>query len=90
MADPLTLHIDPTPNPNSMKITVNRTVSPKPESAFTVEEAARNPLARALFEIPGVASVFLLNNFVTISRTPAVPWETVLPAAEAAVRKHLA
>lgn len=81
--------ITPTPNPNSMKITVDRTVIDSGSKTFDSEsEAASNPLASALFKIGGVASVFMLNNFITVTKQPAADWKAMLPELEKTVRAH--
>jgi hypothetical protein len=43
-----------------------------------------------LLGIAGVRQVFFLNDFITITRTEGVDWDTVVPPAEALIRRHLA
>jgi hypothetical protein len=45
-------------------------------------------VAKALFEIPGVVSLFFLNDFVTITKKPEADWDPILQAAKAALEKH--
>jgi hypothetical protein len=81
--------ITPTPNPNSMKITVDRTVIDKGSKTFdSAAEASSNPLASALFNIGGVASVFMLNNFITVTKASDADWKAMLPELERIVRGH--
>ena len=37
--------------------------------------------ARELLAIPGVTSIFLTADFVTVSKTSDVPWESIIPEA---------
>jgi len=91
MADPVDVMVEPTPNPNSMKFTLNRAVSEgKGLSFMNAEQAEASPLARRLFEIPGVKSIFMLNNFITVGRDPAVDWSAIVGEVEAAIRDHYA
>jgi hypothetical protein len=60
-----------------MKFVVDRAISPKPMSFFDAESAKSNPLAEALFAIPGVTSVLLLGNFVTVNKQPDSAWASV-------------
>lgn len=89
MPDAVQVFVQPTPNPNALKFTVNRTVSPAAKTYTTAEQAADSPLALALLRIANVQQVFFLNDFVTVSRTPEGDWNAIVPLAEAALREHL-
>ena len=52
------------------------------EAYATIGEAASSALAYALFEIPGVANVFLTPQFVTVTKRPDVDWDELLPSVE--------
>jgi hypothetical protein len=55
-----------TPNPNAMKFTLSVKIGPK---ALNLTSASDDhPLARRVFKIPGVRSVFAVNNFVTVTK----------------------
>lgn len=54
-------------------------------SFFNAAAGADHELARKLFAIPGVSSLLLLGDFVTVNKTPDVRWEDITPA----VRKVL-
>ncbi len=82
----------PTPNPNSLKLvrTDGAPVVPAARmgaggmlSATSAADAADHPLALALFGVPGVAGVFALADFLTITKTPDARWDAVLAGAEA-------
>ena len=82
---------DPTPNPNSMKFTLDRTVIEKGGQSFrSPQDAEQSPLARRLFAVQGVQSLFLLNNFITVTREPDQDWDAIVPQVEAAIRDHYA
>lgn len=82
---------EPTPNPNSAKFTVNRTLTEGGSKTYnSAEEAADSPLAKALFDIEGVTMVFLLNNFITVGKEPAASWNDLVPKIEEAIRNHFA
>jgi hypothetical protein len=80
----------PTPNPNSVKITVegHRFIENGLESFASAEEAAGHPLGERLFGITGVANVFMLPDFLTVTRHPAAEWDAVLPKIEAVLKTH--
>ena len=79
----------PSPNPNALKFELDTTL-PDTISFSSAEEAASNPFAAAVFEAPGVASIFGVNDFVTVNRqSPDVDWEPIIAAVQAAAASHL-
>ena len=83
------IRVQPTPNPNSLLFHVDRTVTEERMKQFnSAEEAADVPLAKALFEIGNVATVFFMPNSITVSKEPEGDWNGITPAAEAAIRAH--
>jgi len=78
--------IQPTPNPNAMKFVLDRPVTDQPMSFFNVEAAAKHPLAAKLFAVPGISSLLLLDDFITVNRSPEAKWSEI----KRAVRKVLA
>lgn len=91
MTDALAIDIHPTPNVNALKFVVNRRLTEGRSQTFrSAEDAASHPLAARLFAIDGVVQVFLLNDFVTVTRDPAAAWDDIAASAEAAIRGHFA
>ena len=90
MAEPLQIRVEETPNPNSLKISVNRMIwEGRAQTFSSPEQALTSPLARDLLAVPGVKSVFFLRDFVTISREPGAAWESIAPQVETILRGHL-
>jgi hypothetical protein len=83
---PKVLSADPTPNENAMKFTVEGRSIESGSATFNAQSAAGNPIAKAVFEVGGIRSVFLLNDFVTVTKLAEVSWtelrEPVLAAIE--------
>jgi hypothetical protein len=77
-----------TPNPNAVKCILDPPVPEGPaiRSYQSAQSAAADPLAASLLTLPGVAGVFILQGWVTVSKTPDAPWKAV----KSAVRKALA
>ena len=50
--------------------------------------AARSPLAVALFDLEGVARVFLGGDFITITKTDEVAWQALKPQVLAVIMDH--
>lgn len=71
------LEVQPTPNPNALKFVLDRPISDLPLSFFSAEAAVGNALAARLFAIPGVVSLLLLGDFVTINKSPQAKWADI-------------
>ena len=69
--------VEATPNPNAAKFVLNGVIAPQPASFFSAEAAKDHPIASKLFAIPGVASVLLLGDFVTVNKQPEHRWEPI-------------
>jgi Fe-S cluster biogenesis protein NfuA len=67
--------VDLTPNPHALKFILNRQLLKYETRQFSSkEEAVADPLAKGIFEIPGVVSVFYMNKFVTIEKAREASW----------------
>jgi hypothetical protein len=77
------IEIQPTPNPNALKFVLDREVSQQPLSFFNADAAQNYPLARRLFEIPGVTNLLLLGDFITINKSPDGAWDDIKDQARA-------
>lgn len=53
------------------------------------EQAMAIPFARHVFAAGGVASVFGVNDFVTVTRQPGAGWEPIVAAVHDAASAHL-
>ncbi len=80
----------PTPNPNSIKITQRRgTFISSGLLAFASSEAAEaHPLARALFELRGVTNVLILPEFITVTKDATGDWRTLRTQIETALKRY--
>lgn len=83
------IEVQPTPNVHALKFTLDRRVTEGRSETYTSrEQATASPLAGRLLGIPGVRMVFLLNDFVTVTRHPDADWETIVPEVERVLREH--
>jgi Fe-S cluster biogenesis protein NfuA len=78
-----------TPNPATLKFLPGRYVMESGTADFAAAaSAARSPLAAALFELEGVARVFLGNDFITVTKTDEIDWPALKPQILATVMEH--
>ena len=84
------IQTEATPNPNVLKFLPGRIVSPDGPLDFpTQAEAAASPLARALFEVDGVAGVFFGAEAISVTRLAEGPsWSEMKAPVLAAVMDH--
>jgi len=74
------IYAEATPNPETMKFVANRMILPNDSADFQNREAAtRSPLAQTLFEKPYTNAVFIMNNFVTVSKVSTYEWDAIIP-----------
>jgi hypothetical protein len=78
----------PTPNPDAMKYTLDVTL-PDSFNIMSAESAGDSPFAAAVFAVGGVASVFGVNDFVTVTRQAGADWGPITEAVQAAAAEHL-
>ena len=72
-----------TPNPDATKFTLDVRLEAM-FNATDADQAAAIPFAAAVFAAGGVASVFGVNDFVTITRQPGADWAPIIEAVQAA------
>ena len=82
----MAIGIDRTPNPNALKFTVGKPVGGP--VTYTEANAGESPLAEALLAIPGVISMFMTADFVTLTKTGDAAWSKIEGAAVAALEAH--
>ena len=78
----------PSPNPNALRFQLDTRLDGT-LSCGSEAEAAGNPFAEEVFAVPGVASIFGVNDFVTVTRRPGAEWEPIVAAVQAAAESHL-
>jgi hypothetical protein len=80
-----------TPNPNAGKFTVGRKLieGRGSRSYYTREQAASDSVGAALFELDGVASVFIVDDFVTVTKDASADWSELAPQVIAALERVL-
>lgn len=79
--------VQPTPNPNAAKFVLDRQVVEQPMSFFNAGAAKGHKLAEDLFAIPGVSSLLLLGDFVTVNKTPDAKWNDITPKVKSVLSK---
>ncbi|HEV2363078.1 MAG TPA: NifU family protein [Caulobacteraceae bacterium] len=83
------IQTETTPNPEVLKFLPGRTMLADGSREFAdVEAAAASPLARALFDLPGVRRVFFGTDFLTVMKSPGDDWAYLKAPVLAAIMDH--
>ena len=78
-----------TPNPHSLKFVVNAPICTESLEIKDRRKAVRSPLAAKILGFPWAKTVFLGENFVTITKEDWLDWDTVCDPLSDLIREHL-
>lgn len=88
---PVNIYYESNPNPNSLKFVANfMLLEPSEIYDFTsMDSASNSALAQELFTYPFVKEVFLMSNFVTITKDEETDWNEVKASLKAHIQDYL-
>ncbi len=79
--------IQETPNPNAVKFILKEPLSSGTSHSFkSAADAADNILAKELFDIGSVESVFYMDKMITVEKADEADWDELLPALAVPIR----
>ena len=79
-----------TPNPETMKFVANKLLYPGKSIDFPDEASAKpSPLAIELFSFPFIRGVFIMANFITLTKTSETDWNDIIPTVKAFLKEYL-
>jgi hypothetical protein len=78
--------VAPSPNPNAMKFTVGTEVGGP--ATFVAGATPEQEYLGELLALSGVTSIFMTADFVTISKTPDIAWDSIVPVATAILERE--
>jgi len=88
---PVTIYVESNPNPNALKFVANFMLLPEglhfdyPD----IQSASNSTLAQELFTFPFVTRVFIMSNFVTVTKDDQTDWEEVKTGIKAHIIHYL-
>jgi Fe-S cluster biogenesis protein NfuA len=85
------IYTESNPNPNSMKFVLNYMLVPDNTSIDfpDAQSAGDSPLATALFELPYVRRVFIMNNFITVTKDENTSWDDVILSLKKFIKEYM-
>ena len=87
----INIYLEANPNPNSLKFVTDRMlvddgiIKDYPD----IESANDSPLAKALFEFDYIDRVFIMSNFITITKNNQVHWDAIKLELRNFIKKYL-
>lgn len=85
----VSVYTEMTPNPETLKFVAD-VILYSGSADFPDEQSAQaSPLASELFVFPFVKGVFIMNNFVTVTKTPEADWLEITPTLREYVKNYL-
>src|SRR5258705_5236892 len=80
--------IEETPNPNAVKFILREAVSNGTVHQYgSLEQAENDPLAKSLFDVGHVVSVFYMDRMITVEKDEEGDWNELLPALAVPIRE---
>ncbi|WP_223034736.1 NifU family protein [Hanstruepera marina] len=87
---PVTVYAESTPNPSVLKFVANKKLVTATYEFNSIEEAKLSPLATELFHFPFVKSVFIEDNYLSVSKYDVAEWDTVTMEVREHIRNFIA
>lgn len=79
--------IEETPNPNAVKFILREPVSNGTARSYgSADEAQDDPLAKSLFDVDHVVSVFYMDRMITVEKDDESDWDDLLPTLAVPIR----
>ncbi len=79
--------IEETPNPNAVKFILREAVSNGTGHQYgSADQAGTDPLAKSLFDVGHVVSVFYMDRMITVEKDDESDWDDLLPVLAVPIR----
>ena len=83
------ISIQPTPNPLAYKFVIDQVLQAEGSRYYnSAAEAASDPLATALFAVPGVTTVYFAQDFATVTSAEGAKLETLHQQISEVLKTH--
>ncbi|MEO6132137.1 MAG: NifU family protein [Saprospiraceae bacterium] len=87
---PVLIYTEQTPNPESLKFVTNKMLYAGTADFRTRELAdVYSPMAAALFDLPYVKSVYISNNFITLTKELNYAWEDMMIRTKDFIKNYI-
>ncbi len=86
---PITIYAESTPNPGVMKFVANKKIVTALFEFTSIDDAKLSPLATELFHFPFVKSIFIDENYVSITKYDMAEWQDITIKLREFIRSYI-
>lgn len=86
---PVTVYAESTPNPSVIKFVANKKIATTTHEFTSIDETKYAPIAAELFHFPFVKSVFIDENFVSITKFDIAEWSEITMELREFIRSYI-
>lgn len=84
------VQVQGTPNPNAAKFVLEHSIlGEQGRTYFDAESAESDALASRLFKIAGVRALFMVDNFITVTKSDEASWDDMVEAIRTSIQEGL-
>ncbi|MEE8487189.1 MAG: NifU N-terminal domain-containing protein [Gemmatimonadota bacterium] len=84
------VQVQGTPNPNAAKFVLERSVlGDEGRTYFDAESAEHDSLAARLFRVAGVRALFMVDNFITVTKADESSWDDMVDTIRTSIQEEL-
>ncbi|MGC6432480.1 MAG: NifU family protein [Jejuia sp.] len=87
---PITVYAEATPNPSVMKFVANKKIVTSMFEFTSIDDAELSPLATELFHFPFIKSVFIEENYVSLTKYDMAEWQDITVELREFIRNFIA
>lgn len=80
---------EPTPNPATMKFHLQQQITAEAFDCPTAQDCEKSPLAAKIFGFPWTNSVFVGNDFITVTKQDWVEWQNLAEPLAGLIQEHV-
>ncbi|WP_299891737.1 NifU family protein [uncultured Lacinutrix sp.] len=86
---PVTVYAESTPNPSVLKFVANKKLVTAAYEFTSIDVAKPSPLATELFHLPFVKSVFIDENYVSVTKYDVAEWQEITNELREFIRTYI-
>lgn len=86
---PVTVYAESTPNPAVLKFVANKKLVTRSFEFTSIDETSHAPMAAELFHFPFVKSVFIDENFISITKYDVAEWNDITMELREFIRSYV-
>ena len=86
---PVTVYAESTPNPSVLKFVANKKLTTSTHEFTSIDDTKYAPMATELFHFPFVKSIFIDENFVSITKFDVAEWDEITLELREFIRSYI-